>query len=178
MNKKGFTLIELLGVIIILAIILLIAVPNITSTLERSKRDNIIADATKFVTLVEYELRKGSINKPSSTEILKISLSYLETNEVEKDPDGNIYDKDTSYVVVVRKNGYLEYYVNLISKDNEKNIKKVIPLVNIDELSSDDKYKKIKEGIKLEEIPLTDDAIINVIGFNGTFIKKEKNVEE
>ena len=36
MNKRGFILIELLGVIVILSIIMVIAIPNITSTLERS----------------------------------------------------------------------------------------------------------------------------------------------
>lgn len=39
-NNKGFTLIELLGVIVILTIVLLVAIPNITSTFERNK-DNI-----------------------------------------------------------------------------------------------------------------------------------------
>ncbi len=36
-NNKGFTLVELLAVIVILITILLIAIPSITSSLERSK---------------------------------------------------------------------------------------------------------------------------------------------
>lgn len=38
-NNKGFTLIELIGVIAILAIILLVAIPNIASTYERKKHE-------------------------------------------------------------------------------------------------------------------------------------------
>lgn len=41
MNRKGFTLIELLGVIVILVTILLVAIPSVSSTLERKKiKDN------------------------------------------------------------------------------------------------------------------------------------------
>ena len=38
LNNKGFTLIELLGVIIILMAILYLAIPSLTSSVERSKR--------------------------------------------------------------------------------------------------------------------------------------------
>ena len=37
-NNKGFTLIELLGVLVVLTLIILIAIPSITSTLERNKQ--------------------------------------------------------------------------------------------------------------------------------------------
>lgn len=41
MNKKGFTLVELLAVIIILGIVLVIAVPKITSVIETSKINSL-----------------------------------------------------------------------------------------------------------------------------------------
>ena len=37
MNNKGFTLIELLAVLVILVVIMSIAIPSITSSVERSK---------------------------------------------------------------------------------------------------------------------------------------------
>ena len=37
MNKQGFTLIELLGVLVVLTLIGLIAIPSIASTIERNK---------------------------------------------------------------------------------------------------------------------------------------------
>ena len=37
MNKKGFTLIELLAVLVILAVIMTIAIPSVTSSIERSR---------------------------------------------------------------------------------------------------------------------------------------------
>ena len=38
MKKNGFTLVELLAVIVILAIILVIAVPKITDTIDNARR--------------------------------------------------------------------------------------------------------------------------------------------
>ena len=37
MNRKGFTLIELLAVLVILVVIMAIAIPSVTSAIERSK---------------------------------------------------------------------------------------------------------------------------------------------
>ena len=37
MNRKGFTLIELLAVLVILVVIMAIAIPSVTSSIERSK---------------------------------------------------------------------------------------------------------------------------------------------
>ena len=39
MNKNGFTLIELLATILILALIMLMAVPNVMSTIDKNKQD-------------------------------------------------------------------------------------------------------------------------------------------
>lgn len=53
MNKKGFTLVELLAVIVILAVILTIAVPNMFKIIDKSKQDSydnqvkMITDAAK-----------------------------------------------------------------------------------------------------------------------------------
>lgn len=159
MNKKGFTLVELLGVIVILSIVMLIAIPNISSTLERSKRDQYITDAKKMISLAEYELRKGEIAKPSATNLLKIELSYLATTDLEKDPDGKEYDIHNSYVIVSRKDGVLTYHVNLVSNHGSKYWG--IKLAEQDELSSDQRYNKISKNITL----LSDNQIKTELGF-------------
>ena len=38
LNKRGFTLIELLAVLVILVVIMAIAIPSVTSSIERSKQ--------------------------------------------------------------------------------------------------------------------------------------------
>lgn len=164
MNRKGFTLIELLGVIVILSIIMVIAIPNITSILDKTKRENYIADAKKMITQAEYAIRTSGIERPSSTDIVKITLSYLETSDIKEDPDGNLYNLDNSYVVVVRKDGYLEYYVNLVADIDDGN--KGISLTHQDNLNSDNRLTLIKSNF---DIPTTEEEIEDIIGVSGSF---------
>jgi len=159
MNKRGFTLVELLGVITILSIIMLIAIPNITSVLDKNKKESYIADAKKLITQAEYEIRNGNIEKPTSDQIFKVTLAYLGTTDVSKDPDGNKYDTTNSYVVVVRKNGYLEYYVNLVSVKG-----KGIELVSKDKLDGDNKLSVVKQNVKAQ----TESNIKTTTGVTGT----------
>ena len=42
MKKNGFTLIELLATILILALIMIIAVPNVMSTIDKNKQDTYV----------------------------------------------------------------------------------------------------------------------------------------
>ena len=165
MNRKGFTLVELLGVIVILSIIMLIAIPNITSTLEKSKRDGYLTDAKKMISLAKYEIRKGDTEKPESGKILKISLNYLSTSDLEKDPDGVEYDLDASYVLVLRQSGYLKYYVNLVANHGSVSEQNWwgIKLADEEELDSNTRHNLILKNSTLA----TDAEISNKTGINN-----------
>ena len=158
MNRKGFTLVELLGVIVILSIVMLIAIPNITSTLERSKRQQYVNDAKKMISLVDYEIRKGEINKPAENKAIKITLAYLATNDLDKDADGVAYDLNESYVVVVRKNKELKYYVTLMAKHD--NSFWGIRLKEKEELSGEEWYNLVDKNLTT----YTEEEIRNNVG--------------
>lgn len=162
MSRKGFTLIELLGVIVILSIIMVIALPNVMSVFENNKRETYLSDAEKLVTQAKYELRSGNIGKPSSNEVLKITLKYLGTADVSKDSDGNKYSLVNSYVIVFRKDETLKYYVNLVA-DLEDGSNKGIRLIDEDQLNGDNRLKLVVTDITLPTNP----EILGIANISG-----------
>ena len=140
MNSKGFTLIELMGVIVILSIIMLIAIPNVTSTLEKTKKDSYIADAKKFVSLVQYEVRMGTVEKPTPSHNVSVSLGDLKTDQISKDSDGNLYDTINSYVIMQIVDGYITYNVQLVANTGNCEKARGIRSVNYENLDSDRRY--------------------------------------
>ena len=94
-DNKGFTLIELLAALVILTAIMSIAIPSISSSLERTK---VKQDATKkkllesaaelYVTDHKNAIYKNLNSK--SKESCYIALNLLDVNdENKKDSDGN-----------------------------------------------------------------------------------------
>ena len=57
-NKSGFTLIELLAVIAIIALISMIAIPNIVGLSDGVRRDNMLDDAKKLISMAKYQVNK------------------------------------------------------------------------------------------------------------------------
>ena len=151
MNKRGFTLVELLGVIVILSIIMLIAIPNVTAVLERTKKDNYIVDCKRFVSMVQTELRNGRVEKPILGEEEKIDLKYFEnTGELQNDSDGYEYDMFQSFVNVKNEDGFLVYYVQLVAKNYKgNNHYRGIKLVDIEKLDGDDRYQYYKNDFEI-----------------------------
>lgn len=131
MNKKGFTLTELLAVIAIIGIISLIAIPNIVNISENVKKDNMLNDAKRFISLAKaevsssYDIRNFSdANYCSSSsctfKIIDLNKSgdfKIDTFDgVEKivDPDGLGYD-NASKVIYKKVGNEIKYCINLRS---------------------------------------------------------------
>ena len=100
MNNKGFTLIELLAVLVILVVIMSIAIPSITSSVERSKakqRNEVInivrAQAELYADKHKNNLRNGDIIEISEL----VSDGYL-TLEEAKDPMNEKCTIDVAFV--------------------------------------------------------------------------------
>ena len=70
LNRKGFTLIELMAVLAVLVIIMGIALPNITSSIERSKQKQKDAKIELLTSAAElYFDRHSSLNKISGVRL-------------------------------------------------------------------------------------------------------------
>ena len=83
-NKKGFTLIELLAVIVILGILMLVAIPAVSRTIENARRDTFLNTAKSYINAVK--------NAVAADEIY--CLSSVDTSEekpISSAPNGKYY---------------------------------------------------------------------------------------
>ena len=117
MKEKAFTLVELIAVVVIMAIIMVIATPNIVNMLDKGKKEDYVADAKNFISKATYEYRKdengllceentadgndnpieGASNEEKKCTIMLQKLGISE--EDQKDPYGLNYDVENSKIV-------------------------------------------------------------------------------
>ena len=103
LNNKGFTLLEMMGVLILLVIILLVAVPNITRTI---KKDRVNQLEKYEQTLCDAALTYISLEEESSTEIsgsTLISYNYIADNLINPDTKKNA--SHDSVIITTKANG-------------------------------------------------------------------------
>ena len=110
-KRNGFTLIELLAVIVILGIIMMIAIPNVISTVEKQEKNTYVSDANKLITMAKYALRTNTdIPYPDPGQVVILYFSYIDNGDVETDPEGRTYDLEQSYVALKHTDdNYIEY---------------------------------------------------------------------
>ncbi len=105
LNNKGFTLVELLAVVVILVIIMLVAIPNISSSIERRKIKNetkmkeVIIDASELYVDRTTNLYWCDSKKCIMSVSDLVDAGYLVKNEVKDYLDYClIYDSDTKKI--------------------------------------------------------------------------------
>ena len=100
MNNKGFTLIELLAVLVILVVIMSIAIPSITSSVERSKakqREQVI-NIVKAQAELYADKHKNSLSNDNIIDVSKLFCDGYLTLEEAKDPMNEKYTIDVAFV--------------------------------------------------------------------------------
>ena len=108
MKNKGFSLIELLAVIIILGILMLIAIPSVTSYINNSRRETYINTINELVKGSQVMVNGGEleVNDPNTTYYVPASAVKTE-NGVATSPYGKISD---AYIVVTYDGDNYDYY--------------------------------------------------------------------
>ena len=142
MNRKGFTLTELLAVIAIIGIISLIAVPNIVNITDNVKRDNMLDDAKRFISLAKLEVNSNYEIRSKQEEvfsIISLNKSGDFTMEIDNDDkkivdvDGGFYDNG-SYVKYFQEDNTVKYCIYL--KGSKRSIGSANSCVNEELLAS------------------------------------------
>lgn len=124
-KKNGFTLIELLAVIIILAVIMTVAIPNVIGTLDKNKRDAFLKDARLAVTSCEYTIRsEKKYEYPDEQTAVIFPIDKIKNLGLEVSSYDTYYSQTDSFVAITKdKVGeayeYM-YYVHLVSCTDEK----------------------------------------------------------
>lgn len=70
LNKRGFTLIELLAVIIILGVLMIIAIPAVTSYIQNSRKSAYVDTASAYIDAVRTKVNEGKGLRLYSTNTL------------------------------------------------------------------------------------------------------------
>lgn len=121
-NKKGFTLVELIVVITLIAIVAVIATPNVIKMVDNGRKEQILTDAENFLSDVKYKskLIKYEEYYPTEGRCKEICASNsLFGQDLDKDPDGNLYSPDECCVKVCINAGVYNYSIKLASTNAE-----------------------------------------------------------
>ena len=160
MDRKGFTLIELLATIAILALLMLVAVPNVMSTIDKNKQNTYVEDAKRMITLAEYEVRSDtSIELPTSGNCIIILMRALDLTDFDEGPEGGSYDLDKSYVMIARSGSSYTYSASIVENFDET--VRGIPLTSRDDLNKENARRRVASGSELTIVTPTICSKIN-----------------
>lgn len=163
-SRKGFTLIELLAVIVILGVLMIIAIPNVVSTLDKNKKETFIEDAKTIVRTAEYKIRADSkIEWPDDRSITILKLSSIDNEVAENSPFDTVYSKELSFVAITKELSGTDYkyvyYVHLMScidplcestGPDALTYTRGINLTGVEGLDSGDRFDLVLKGVEVD----------------------------
>lgn len=108
-NKKGFTLIELLAVIIILGILMIIAIPSVTSYISSSRKNAYVDTAKQVIGGARVLVNSGKLEAYDSSVTYYIPSSCINLENGDK-PVSPYGDFVSAYIVVTYNGNGYDYY--------------------------------------------------------------------
>lgn len=119
--KKGFTLAELLGVIVVLGVIALIAIPAVTDSLNKYKKNLCDTQVSYMVQAAQNWGADHLLQLPDEGETLTISVSELiEQGYMERDKDAETIEDQLKVMNPNTKEYFSPDPVITISKSGKK----------------------------------------------------------
>ena len=157
-NKKGFTLVELLAVIVIMAILLMIAIPSISSILYDSRSKLYVQDASTYVTAAKQLVTDQTFTIDDYDTTYYIHINNLTDQSKIRSPFSEWLD---AYVVVtLNEDGTKDYYWVSCDKAGWKIDLKEDKLLNQKDIYNGKKYVNNRQ-------PVNGRSKITIIDKNG-----------
>ena len=94
-KNKAFTLIELLAVIIILGILMIIAIPSVTTYINNSRKSAYVNTAREIISGARNFVNEGKISMYDPNATYYIKSSCINTENGQKTPYGEFVDNET-----------------------------------------------------------------------------------
>ena len=140
-KKKGFTLIELLAVIIILGILMIIAIPSVTSYISNSRKSTYVDTAKGIISGARNLVNEGKLEMFDTDTTYYIDINCIKTENGTQSPYGEF---TKAYVVVTYDGKGYDYYWTSIDEVGNG----IKTITNIDKLDEDD----IESDLKVSDI--------------------------
>lgn len=117
LNDRAFTMIELIAAITIMALLMLIIIPNIFGIVEKNKKTTYLNDAKQLITMAKNQYEADpTITEPTDSLCLVFRLKDLRKSGLEKGPNGGKYNGTYSYVTINYESGKYIYGVQLLEE--------------------------------------------------------------
>ena len=148
-SNNGFTLIELLAVIIILGILMIIAIPAVTSYINNSRKSAYVDTAKEIISGARNLVNEGKVEMYNTDVTYYIDSGCVKTENASKSPYG---DFEPAYIVVIYNGqGYKYYWVSRDTTGQGVPLLEPIDKLDEDDIKSDIKGSDIKTDIPIGE---------------------------
>ena len=114
-KKKGFTLIELLAVIIILGVLMIVAVPAVTSYIQNSRKSAYVNTAQNIVAGARVKVNDGTLGMYDTDTTYYIPYDMIKGENELKSPYGAFRE---AYVVATFNGKSYDYYWTSVDSTN------------------------------------------------------------
>ncbi len=162
-KKNGFTLIELLAVIIILGVLMIIAIPSVTTYISNSRKSSYINTAKEIIAGTRTFVNEGKLEMYDTSAMYYIPTTCINTENGARSPYGDFEDKGAYVGVTFDGKGYSYYWIS--NDTSGQGIDEVTPLNELDEEKI---VSNIKAGVIEEKVKETAmDGRTRIVVYNG-----------
>ena len=166
-KKKGFTLIELLAVIIILGILMIIAIPSVTSYINNSRKSAYVDTAKEIVSGTRNLVNEGKLGMYDTNTTYYIPAKYVNTENSLKSPYGDFTETSAYVGVIYDGQGYKYYWIS--SDDSGQGIPDITLADKLDTENIKSDLNPADILNKIEKTGIGDRSKINILNMDGTW---------